>query len=166
MDAECEAGSKYGSNNTENGYMNSSNTNSGGWGDCARRKWCNEVYLNAMPEILRNAVKEVKIKTSAGNKSTTIVETNDKIFLPSEVEIFGSTSYSVAGEGEQYAYYKNATANRYKLPKYSSSSVSSRYFERSPYSGSSTYFCYVGADGNANDGNASSANGVAPCLCI
>ena len=166
MDAECEAGSKYGSNNTENGYMNNSNTNSGGWGDCARRKWCNEVYLNAMPEILRNAVKEVKIKTSAGNKSTTIVETNDKIFLPSEVEIFGSTTYSVAGEGSQYAYYKNATANRYKLPKYSSSSVSSRYFERSPISGNSARFGAVDNSGSAGGSNASSANGVAPCLCI
>ena len=166
MDAECEAGSKYGSSNTENGYMNSSNTNSGGWGDCARRKWCNEVYLNAMPEILRNAVKEVKIKTSAGNQSTTIVETNDKIFLPSEVEIFGSIKYSVAGEGEQYACYKNATANRYKLPKWSSSNASNVYWERSPYSGSSTIFCYVNADGIASITFASSANGVAPCLCI
>ena len=166
MDAECEAGTKYGSSNTENGYMNSSNTNSGGWGDCARRKWCNEVYLNAMPEILRNAVKEVKIKTSAGNQSTTIVETNDKIFLPSEVEIFGSTSYSAAGEGSQYAYYKNATANRYKLPKWGSSNASNIYWERSPYGGHSARFCSVDDDGSANSHVASAAYGVAPCLCI
>ena len=168
MDAACEAGSRYGTSNTERGYMNSSNTNSGGWRDCARRKWCNEVYLNAMPEILRNAVKEVKIKTSAGNTSTTIVETNDKIFLPSGVEIFGSTNYSVAGEGSQYAYYKNATANRYKLPKYSSSAsdVSDRYWERSPKSGSMSDFCYVNNSGGENDVYASATHGIAPCLCI
>ena len=166
MDAECEAGSKYGEYNTENGYMNFSVTNEGGWGDCQRRKWCNNVYLNAMPEILRNAVKEVKIKTSAGRHMATIVETNDKIFLPSEVEIFGSTSYSVAGEGSQYAYYKNATANRYKMPKWSSDSsiVSSRYWERSP--DEDKFFCIVSYTGNNGTANASFGHGIAPCFCI
>ena len=161
MSAECEAGTKYGENNTENGYMNSTNTNVGGW-NCARRDWGNDVYYNALPEPLRSMIKPVNKLTSAGNKSTTINTTSDKIFLPSEIEIFGSTQYSVAGEGTQYQFYKNATANRYKMPKWNSSSVSNIHWERSPISGMTTAFCGVNASGNAARDIASGASGVAP----
>ena len=49
---------------------------------------------------------------SVGNNSSTIETVQDKIFLAAEIEIFGSISYSVSGEGTQYQYYKNATASR------------------------------------------------------
>ena len=165
MDAECAAGTKYGSNNTENGYMNSSNTNVGGWESCARRTWCNSVYYNALPSVLKNAVKEVNKKTSAGNQSSTINTTKDKAFLLSESEIYGSTTYSKAGEGSQYEYYKT-TANRYKLPKWSSSSNSHIYWDRSPYGGGSSGFCSVTNDGSADYYGASNSYGFAPCLCL
>ena len=45
-------------------------------------------------------------KSSAGNQSSSIQTTNDKLFLLSEIEIFGSTTYSFTGEGKQYDYYK------------------------------------------------------------
>ena len=166
MDAECEAGTKYGSNNTENGYINSSNTNVGGWESCARRTWCNSVYYNALPSALKNAVKEVNKKTSAGNQSTTIKTTADKIFLLSEIECFGSNTYSVAGEGTQYQYYKNAVANIYKLPKWNSSYNTSAWWQRSPYPGNNATFCYVAENGTIFINNAPSSKGFAPCLCI
>ena len=166
MDAGCSAGTKYGGSNTENGYMNSGDTNVGGWESCARRTWCNSVYYNALPLALKNAVKKVNKKTSAGNQSTTIKTTADKIFLLSEIEIFGSRTYSVAGEGNQYSYYKNATANRYKLPKWSSSYNSNIWWQRSPHSSNSSRFCYVYVSGDANWNYASAARGIAPCLCI
>lgn len=166
MDAECAAGTKYGNWNTENGYMNSSMTNVGGWESCARRTWCNNVYYNALPSTFKNAIKEVNKKTSAGNQSTTITTTADKIFLLSEIEIFGSITYSVAGEGNQYQYYKNAVANRYKMPKWSSSEVSTAYWERSPHSNSQSFFCIVYISGGADGNNATASYSVAPCLCI
>ena len=163
MDATSASNSNNGSSDTERGYMNSSNTNAGGWKDCARRKWCNDVYYNALPSVFRSMVKEVNKKTSAGNQSSTINTTKDKAFLLSESEIYGSTTHSKSGEGSQYEYYKT-TANRYKLPKYNSSSRTMIYWERSP-SGSSS-FCGVFNDGNTNWYDASSSFGVAPCLCI
>ena len=166
MDAECAAGTKNGSDNTELGYMNSSNTNVGGWESCARRTWCNSVYYNALPSALKNAVKEVNKKTSAGNQSGTIKTTADKIFLLSEIEIFGSIEYSVAGEGNQYQYYKNAVANRYKLPKWSSSYNSSYWWQRSPLMGSSNNFCTVQCSGSVGAGSANISYSIAPCLCI
>ena len=94
MDDTSASNSNNGSSDTERGYMNSSNTNVGGWTDCARRKWCNEVYYNALPSVFRSMVKEVNKKTSAGNQSSTINTTKDKAFLLSESEIYCSTNYS------------------------------------------------------------------------
>ena len=167
MDATSSSNSNNGSNDTERGYMNSSVTNSGGWKSCARRTWCNNVYYNALPSAWKSIVKTVNKKSGTGGGSSSGTETTqDKIFLASEIEIFGSTTYSVSGEGTQYQYYKNATANRYKMPKWNSSSVSHIYWERSPISGYTSSFCYVDANGNASATGAISAHGVAPCLCI
>ena len=165
MDATSASNSNNGSSDTERGYMKSSDTNVGGWKDCARRKWCNEVYYNALPSVFRSMVKEVNKKTSAGNQSSTINTTKDKAFLLSESEIYGSTTYSKAGEGSQYEYYKT-TANRYKLPKWSSERVSHIYWDRSPYGSDSSRFCCVRYSGSASDDSASTTSGVAPCLCI
>ena len=167
MDATSSSNSNNGSNDTERGYMNSSGTNSGGWKSCARRTWCNNVYYNALPSAWKSIVKTVNKKSGTGGGSSSGTETTqDKIFLASEIEIFGSTTKSVSGEGTQYQFYKNATANRYKMPKWNSSRVSHVYLERSPRSGNSTYFCLVNYNGNADSDSASIAYGVAPCLCI
>ena len=165
MDATSASNSNNGSSDTETGYMNSSNTNVGGWTDCARRKWCNEVYYNALPSVFRSMVKEVNKKTSAGNHSSTINTTKDKAFLLSESEIYGSATYSKAGEGKQYEYYKT-TANRYKLPKWSSSSNSHVYWDRSPIGSNSVDFCFVSDDGNTGGNFANFSFGFAPCLCL
>lgn len=167
MDATSASNSNNGSNDTEKGYMNSTNTNSGGWKSCARRTWCNNVYYNALPSAWKSIVKTVNKKSGTGSGSSSGTETTqDKIFLASEIEIFGSTTFSVSGEGTQYQYYKNATANRYKMPKWASSSVSQIYWERSPRSGSTTTFCVVYGGGDVNYFIASNATGIAPCLCI
>ena len=166
MDASNASNPVNGESNTENGYMNSSNTNAGGWKNCARRTWCNNVFFAALPSVWQSMVKTVNKKTSVGNNQSTIETVQDKIFLAAEIEIFGSTTYSVAGEGTQYQYYKNATANRYKMPKWNSSSVSSIYCERSPYRGNTNDFCRVDNNGNEDYDRAKYAFGVAPCLCI
>ena len=59
-----------------------------------------------MPTEVQNGIREVNKLTSAGSQSTTINVTSDKLFLLSEIEIFGSLSFSKSGEGAQYDYYK------------------------------------------------------------
>ena len=155
-----------GSSNSEHGYMNSSSTNANGWRGCARRTWCNNVYLKALPANLQALIKPVNKKSGTGDGSSSGIETtSDSIFLGSEIEIFGSTTYSVAGEGSQYTYYKTA-ANRNKLPRWSSSGSSDYWWERSPYSGHSDYFCLVSIDGSANNSYASYTNGLSPFGCF
>jgi len=155
-----------GSSNTEHGYMNSSNTNVGGWTSCARRTWCNNVFYNALPSYFKNLVKPVDKLTSAGNQSSIINTDSNYCFLLSEIEIFGSVTYSKAGEGSQYAWFANATANRYKLPKWNSSLVSDSWWERSPRGSGSGRFCAVYNDGDAVDSFASIARGLAPACCL
>ena len=165
LDTTTEYNTSYNASH-ECGYINGSSTNSGGWEGCARRTWCNNVYKKCLPTYIQNMMKQVKKLASVGSRSSTIKVSNDYAFLPSEIEVFGSIKYSFAGEGEQYQYFKNATANRYKKPYFSSNFVSGRYWERSPYSSSGNKFCHVDMDGESYYSDVSYALGVAPCLCI
>lgn len=165
LDTTTEYNSSYDTSH-ECGYMNSSNTNSGGWEDCARRTWCNNVYKKCLPTYIQNMIKQVKKLTSVGGQGSTIKTSNDYAFLPSEIEIFGSTTYSFSGEGTQYQYFKNATANRYKKPRYSSDYVSGYYWTRSPHSGDSYSFCIVNRVGSTGTISASGTYGVVPCFSI
>nr|DAW57868.1 MAG TPA: collagen triple helix repeat protein [Caudoviricetes sp.] len=165
LDTTTEYNSSYNASH-ECGYINSSSTNSGGWEGCARRAWCNNVYKKCLPTYIQNMMKQVKKLTSAGSKSSTIKTSNDYAFLPSEIEIFGDITQSFAGEGRQYQYFKNVTANIYKKPRYTGTFASGRYWERSPYFNSENRFCHVDMNGESYYSDVSYAFGVAPCLCI
>lgn len=165
LDTTTEYNASYNASH-ECGYINGSDTNSGGWEGCVRRTWCNNVYKKCLPTYIQNMMKQVKKLTSAGSRSSTIKTSNDYAFLLSEFEIFGSAAYSYAGEGKQYQYFKNATANRYKKPRFDDSLVSGHYWERSPYFGSESRFCHVDVNGNSYFNNVSNSYGIVPCLCI
>ena len=141
----------------ETGYMNSSNTNTGGWTSSARRTWCNSVFKGALPVNLAPIFKQFENKTSAGNQSTVINTDVDWFALPSEIEIFGSTNHSASGEGAQFTWYETA-ANRIKKVD-----GSAHYWcERSPFTSATTAFCLVDYDGSASYGYASGTRGLAP----
>ena len=152
----------------EGGYMNSSDTNSGGWTSCARRTWCNNVYYGALSSTIQNLIKSVDKLTSAGSNSSTINTTSDKIFLLSEYEVAGTTTMSKAGEGSRYAYYDSST-KLLKMPKWSSYN-GALWWLRSP-STNSTHFCDVhnngGISGNGSSYcKASTPQGIAPAFCL
>ena len=141
--------------------MNSTDTNSGGWTSCAMRSTHLPAILALMPSEVQAGIKEVNKLTSAGSKSSTINTTADKLFLLSEVEIFGSIIYSKSGEGSQYAYY---SAGNTKVKKVNGSAHT--WWERSPYSIASAYFCYVFGNGDADIRSASYSSGVAFAFCF
>lgn len=141
--------------------MNSSNTNSGGWKNSAMRTTHLPAILALMPTEVQNGIREVSKKASVGGASSTIETVSDKLFLLSEVEIFGSTTYSAAGEGTQYDYYK---AGNSKVKNRNGSAAG--WWGRSPYAGDSTFFCVVRNKGNEGLGDASRAYGVAFGFCF
>ena len=117
--------------------------------------------LSQLASDLKNAIVKVKKLSSAGNQSTAINTTEDSLFLLSEVEIFGSTTYAKAGEGSQYEYYQSGNS-RVKTVNGSAST----WWERSPIGGSSTFFCCVSGGGGAYGNAASNSYGVAFGFCI
>ena len=119
--------------------------------------------LSKLPSALQNVIKSVNKLTSAGNQSTTINTTSDKLFLLSEVEIFGRTIYSKSGEGSQYDYYRAGNSKAKKV----NGSVSS-WWERSPYNNNNTNFCRVDGNGDAGSGGfeASTSLGVSFAFCV
>ena len=141
--------------------MNSSGTNSGGWTSCAMRSTHLPAILALMPTEVQNGIREVNKLTSAGSQSDTINTTADKLFLLSEIEIFGSVSYSKSGEGTQYDYYKAGNSN---VKNYNGDAY--EWWERSPNGSDSAGFCYVDSGGNADYYDAISADGVAFGFCF
>lgn len=132
----------------ETGYkMNSSNTNSGGWKSSAMRTSTMETMKGYMPAAWQTAIKPVNKASGLGGGSSSGTETvSDSCFLLAEVEIFGSISWSVSGEGTQYAYYK---AGNSKVKNRSGSA--NYWWERSPRSGISSGFCHVSSSGKATN---------------
>ena len=141
--------------------MNRSHTNSGGWTSCAMRSTHLPAILALMPSEVQAGIKEVNKLTSAGSQSSTINTTADKLFLLSEIEIFGSTTYSKAGEGSQYAYY---SAGNSKVKNFSGSA--NGWWERSPFGNNSASFCNVDSSGDVNLNIASNSLGVAFGFCF
>lgn len=143
--------------------MNAStpHTNSGGWTSCTMRSSIMATLLTKFPSALQNVIKAVNKLTSAGNQSANINTTSDKLFLLSEVEIFGSTTYSKSGEGSQYAYYK---AGNSKVKKVNDSA--SNWWERSPDGSSGNCFCIVASDGTAAVLASAGASGVSFAFCV
>lgn len=149
---------------SESGYMNSTNTNTGGWNSCARRSWCNDVYKESIPSDFRSLFKQHKnLSGTGGGSSSGTQQTTDYFALPAEIEVFGSTTYSVAGEGSQFKYYETS-ANRIKKRREGGSADG--WWERSPRSGYSGGFCYVNVSGGASASSASTTYGLAPFGCI
>lgn len=141
--------------------MNTSNTNTGGWNGSAMRGRMS-TYKSQLPAALRNVIKTVKKKSGTGGGSSSgTQQTNDDLFLLSEIEIFGTTTYSVAGEGTQYEWYK---AGNSRIKKVNGSADS--WWERSPYSGDTNYFCAVNSSGNASYNGANNSRGVSFGFCV
>ena len=141
--------------------MNYSSTNSGGWKSSAMRTSTMVTMKGYLPTAWQTAIKPVNKSSGLGGGSSSGTETvSDGCFLLSEIEIFGSTTYSVSGEGTQYEYYK-AGGSKVK------SQGGSYYYwwERSPRTGNSRIFCCVN-NGNASSNGAAVGNGVAFAFCI
>lgn len=155
----------YGVNNKELGHIDRSSAIDN-WKECARRTWCNNVYFNALPTTWKSMVKTVNKKAAVGNYTSTMEIVQDKIFLAAGAEIFSKSNNSYRTEGTQYQYYKNATANRYKMPKWTNDEVSSVYWLRSPYGGPNSGFCKVKYDGSEAIDETIALCALAPCACI
>ena len=118
-------------------------------------------YLNQLNADLKAVIKNVNKVTSVGNNQSGLETTSDKLFLLSEIEIFGAATYSFAGEGKQYEYYAAGNTTVKKV-----NGSANYWWGRSPYRDNTNYFCRVDSGGNANFNNAFNSCGVSFGFCI
>ena len=160
--------SKYNTNISGTGYFswNTSNTNSGGWNACYKRK---TLYGNdgtptsplanslmaALPSDLRAVMQPVtKYTDNTGNSSNSsgnVTTTTDYLFDLSEFEVFGTRSYANQYEQNyqlQYDYYK---AGNTKIANNHTAVTTAVWWGlRSPYYYSGNFFVIVWTDGSYN----------------
>ena len=142
--------------------MNSDHTNSGGWKNSAMRTSTMATMKSYLPSAWQTVIKPVNKASGTGGSSSSGTETvSDSCFLLAEIEVFGSTTDSVSGEGTQYAYYK---AGNSKVKNKSGSA--SDWHERSPRSGYEYNFCMVSKYGDASTSNGTLRPGIAFAFCV
>lgn len=124
--------------------MQETASNAGGFFATLPCPYLNDTMLNSyFPIGLKNSIKPVKKVTSAGNMSTTLLTEDLPLFLFSEVELYGSASKSVEGEGEQYPYF--ATDDNRKF--YTATNSRKACWLRSPASTDATKYVALNGRG-------------------
>ena len=159
-------------------YMNTSNTNSGGWSSSYMRTKIlgtslssySGTFIGVLPAALRAVLKSVtKHTNNTGNSSaaSAVTATTDYAFLLSEYEVFGSTTYANSNEASKQAQYAYYSAGNSKI-KYNHSATSTAviWWLRSPRASTSSGFVGVYGGGTVNYYNASYSLGVAPGFCV
>jgi len=162
-------------NNNNNGSgMNSSNTNAGGWPASSMYNYLNETIFNRLPEELKAAgmIINTKAISGHGNQSgaTNYISTNDKLYLLSYVEIWG-TNYekdsvklqenTVTDGTRQLEYYGTNSRTTIKRTQTGSSLA---WWLRSAC-GTSSFLAVIGAN-EVYDYDGSLPIGVAPAFRI
>ena len=137
--------------------------NYGGWQKCTLRSTVIPNIIDDLPDDLVSAISEVKVLCSIGGGSQEVNSSNDKLFLPAEIELFSKKHYSIGLPESplgQFDYYKANNTNEARIKSDRS------YWERSPASNSNKYFCAIYSTGSYGEDNADTTNGVALIFAI
>jgi len=146
----------------EGGYMNPTATNTGSWDGCARRTWCNEVFRNSIPEVLRACFKQFECITVEESGGNTLKTSNDYFALFAEKELFGEKNKGTQVEANALSQIQYYSSNARRTKKVNGSSYV--WWERTPYISNS--FCMVNSNGTQNYNDANVSPGIAPFGCI
>lgn len=152
--------------------MNNTYRNAGGWNGSLMRTTTIPEFINCLPSDLQSVLKAVnKYTDNTGNTSdvaANVTATQDKVFLLSEYEVFGTRTYANQYEQNsqaQYDYYKNGNSKIIYNDQNTGTSV--RWWGRSAFYNNTQSFCYVGEDGNTSGAiNADRSYGFAPAFVV
>jgi len=178
--------SSYGSTTSTSGAftMNTSNTNSGGWGSSQMRSKVlgsassptsptANTLLAALPSDLRAVMKSCTKYTDnkgGGNTASNVSSTTDYLFLLSEYEVFATHQYCNDAEPNYQAQYDYFKAGNSKVAnKHSATGTAAVWWLRSPYYGyiNNIYsFCAVSSSGSLDCYGAYYAYGVVPGFVV
>ena len=145
--------------------MNVTDANAGGYGASELKKYLDEVFAAGLGNALGSSGYLYKIIRAISKKGSAEFVTNT-VFLPTEVEIFGTPTY---GDDQiewntniQYPIYRDSSF--YRVKKYNG--IRWWWWVGTPAASHSTTFCNVGRGGDSNHYGASRYDvGVAPAFC-
>ena len=173
--------SSYGSTTSTSGAftMNTSNTNSGGWGSSQMRSKVlgsassptsptANTLMAALPSDLRAVMKSCTKYTDnkgGGNTASNVSSTTDYLFLLSEYEVFATHQYCNDAEPNYQAQYDYFKAGNSKVAnKHSATGTAAVWWLRSPCFTGTVYgtacFCAVSSSGSLACDHADIAYGV------
>ena len=135
----------------------------GGWEKCEIRSYLKETVKPLIPENVRNAIRDVtkysNIFDTSGTKVLNSV-TKDDVWIPSNQEIFGGTSYETLGHVYSDVFTDANSRKKFKV----GASSASNWWLRSASSGYG-FKCVFGS-GNSDYDSARATYGVAPGFCL
>lgn len=147
--------------------MNATPTNATGWTSCQMRQNIMPLIKTAFPADLQAVIKPSTIFTKQSSGDDACTATEDEVFLLAEYEIFGTRHYASTDEAnclKQYTYY--SAGNSKVKYKHNATSSAATWWERSPRTGNSSYFCAVSTGGSADTRYATFSYGVSPCFKV
>lgn len=120
-------------------------SNSGGWGGSTLNAMLNTRLYQALPQQIKAIIKQVKVVSSIGGKSTDTSATDCYIAIPSAFEVDPTmTTEPYINEGSEISYiYNNETRKRARI-----GGDYGRYWLRSPNALYDNYVYRVNADGS------------------
>lgn len=136
--------------------MNITNTNTGGWAASNLREYLNNRVYDAFSDQWKQLLKQVEVKSTIGDKSTTLSTSDCHIFIPSIAELgvnTGTSPYDTEG-----SHISQFTSTGSRICK-TTDGTAVDYWTRSPSIGNSTswpYFYRINATGGTE--TVSSAN--------
>ena len=147
--------------------MNSTSTNSGGWEECKMRTATMQTMFENLPDELQAVIKTVNKKATFGLGYTSIITSQDKLWLYSEVELDGTSSSGYKDEGTQYEYWQSNNTNSDRIKNLNNGTGSANtYWLRSPFTDHSSFFRNISSDGSVSFNLASDSYGLCFCFCI
>jgi hypothetical protein len=135
----------------------------GGWEKCEMRSYLKETIKPLIPENVRNAIVNVtkysNIFDTSGTKVLNSVTTDD-VWIPSNQEIFGGTSYETLGHVYSDVFTDANSRKKFKV----GASSADAWWLRSAHS--TTGFRYVRSSGDNNSNSANNTSGVVLGFCL
>ena len=136
----------------------------GGWSKSEMRTYMRGTIKPLIPEVVRNAIKEVTKYSGTYNTAGTLVKddaTTDDVWLPSYKEMFNYTSSETKGTHYSMAFPDNASRVKSVV-----GGSAAWWWLGSAYGDISNSFYHVGTDGGASGASAVSEGGVPLGFCL
>ena len=127
--------------------MDSTNSNSGGWAKYALNGYLNTRVYNAFPDKWKQLLKQVKVKSSIGDKSSKLSSSYFYIFIPRISEVYPDiTSEPYPSEGSIISHFTNNASRACK----NMDDEYVTYWTRSPNVSYANYIYRIMYDGNVS----------------